>query len=231
MAFFFEYSPSVFAGVPDIMEHIKHGSWRHILNSFYGNPVERIGNTIIVYVHSQWHFKIADFENFGFTIGAGLHFKVTRLYPWNHPKDNLARALWKAHTETSMNDLATSLEDTASLDDSASLDKHEYETDYMDEEGNPVPPPPKLQRTSNEPHWLDSLDTTEYFDSMGRPVPPPPKLLRTTNEPQWMYNLEYESDSLPSLVDIQDLDNSPLAPFSPRGSSSSSTSFPDPLIL
>lgn len=197
MAFFFECVPTNEVGVADMMKELRTGFLHSMLDWNGTDPVERVGNTIIVRLHPTWNFKINDYLTYGFLVAPGQTFKVTRLYPWNHPSHNEARAVWKEDQQL------------------------------------------KLERA------YERIFEQKYFDDKGRPVPPPPKLMRTTNSYEWRrvpvendWGLYDSDDSMPGLESLNSgstpslerLDYSPLAPFSPRASSSSS-SFPEPLSL
>jgi hypothetical protein len=124
---------------------------------FGANPVQVVGNTIIVHLDPSYNRDalIDHYVNTGISIGTNdvMHdivhgiqpLEVTKLYPWNHPADESERK-WP-------------------------------DTGYYDKNGKPFPPPPKLVRTSNRNELED-----EYFDSEGNPFPTPSKLVRATND-------------------------------------------------
>jgi hypothetical protein len=218
MAFFFEYDPTNTFRVADMMNDLRKGYPNHMLNWHMGDPVERVGNTIIVHFHPQWDFRIDHYVNYGIVVAPGLKFKVTRLYPWNHPSDNYARSAWKE-------DQQLKIERQAEL-----KMKEAKEHKYFDDKGRPVPPPPALMRTTNsyEVRLNGPIDTS-YLDIRGVPL---------KNEDDWMDMYDSDSDSMPPLESLnsgstpslESLDYSNLAPFSPR-SISPDPCFPDPFVL
>ena len=214
MAFFFEYAPTNELGVADMMKDLRTGFLCRMLNGEMREPIMRVGNTIIVHFLPEWDAMIDYYVKYGIAIAPGQIFKVTRLYPWNHPSDIHARAAWKEDQQQKM-------EDVAELTGT---------TKYYDDMGRPVPPPPKLVRTTNSYDLKTPIDTRGYFDLWGMP------LSQGTSEWDYMYDSD---DSMPALESVNsggmpsrdDLDYSPLAPFSPRGSTTSPVTLPDPLIL
>lgn len=213
MAFFFEHVPTNAFGVADMMKELRTGFLNSMLDWEEGDPVERFGNIILVRFHPMWNYKINDYVTYGLVVGPGQNFKVTRLYPWNHPADNHARAIWKADQQDK-------------LECAAEFKTEEHK--YFDDKGRPVPPPPALVRTTNSYEW--------------RRVPMDPELLNVrsasikTDDWDHLYDSD---DSMPvleslnsgSAPSLERLDYSPLAPFSPRTASSSPMSYPEPLTL
>jgi len=219
MAFFFEYAPTNELGVADMMQNLRDG-FLHGMLDWSSDPIERVGNTILVRFLPIWDAMIDYYVKHDLAIAPGQIFKVSRLYPWNHPSDIHARAAWTQ-------DQQHKLEHTAEL---TGVTEQKTEQKYFDDKGRPVPPPPKLMRTTNSHEWRRVLiDTSDYLDLRGMPLP------HTQGEWDHLYDSD---DSMPALESLNSgstpslerLDYSPLAPFSPR-TSTTPPSFPDPLIL
>jgi hypothetical protein len=219
MAFFFEYDPTNELSVADMMKVMRGGFLHPMLKTDMCDPIHRVGNTILVHFSPEWNFKIDHYVNYGIVIAQGHKFKVTRLYPWNHPSDTHARAAWKENQQLKLQRAAEIIGKT--------------QIKYYDMMGRTVPPPPKLMRTTNSYELRRPvIDTTGYLDIRGYPLP-------LENEPDNYDHLYDSDDSMPSLVSLNSgsnragiPDDSPLAPFSPRGSSvSSNASLPDLIPL
>lgn len=225
MAFFFEYAPTNAFSVADMMNALRTGYPNYMLDWNMGDPVERVGNTIIVHFLPMWDAMIDYYVKHGIAIAPGQIFKVTRLYPWNHPSDNHARSAWKE-------DQQLKREHQAEL---TGVTETKTEQKYFDDMGRPVPPPPKLMRTSNSYEWRlkSPIDTSDYLDLRGCPLP---------LKDEWSHLYESDSDSMPALESLNsgstpsldELEYSHLAPFSPRASpiaSPTDPSLPAPLDL
>jgi hypothetical protein len=61
----------------------------------------RVRDTIVLSLHPRSEYLIGIYEKEGFRCG-NYRFKITRLYPWNHPADHDARTLWIEHTALKM---------------------------------------------------------------------------------------------------------------------------------
>ncbi len=216
MAFFFEYDPTNTFSVADMMNDLRKGYHHHMLNWNMADPVERVGNTIIVHFLPEWDFRIDHYVKYGIVVAPGLKFKVSRLYPWNHPSDNYARSAWKEDQQLK-------------LERQAELKMKEAKQKYFDDKGRPVPPPPPLMRTTNSYELRLSFPfVVDYLDIRGVPL----------KDHDWLDMYDSDSDSMPPLESLNSgstpsldsLDYSALAPFSPRFISPDPC-FPDPLVL
>jgi hypothetical protein len=71
---------------------------QYILDTTMETPMVEVGDMILVHLHPDFKDMLTVFEKDGFSCGLNHRFKVTRLYPWNHPADADARSAWVMHT-------------------------------------------------------------------------------------------------------------------------------------
>jgi hypothetical protein len=126
-------------------DQVPHAHWKELrerveaytstlVNTNMPNPIVEVGDAILVHLHPDYADMLSVYEKNGFTCGLNYTFKVTRLFPWNHPADQDSRDIWKRHMRTKEQEFAC----------------HYFTHPYYDSTGMTVPPPPKLARVTNE---------------------------------------------------------------------------------
>jgi len=96
MAFFFNRTEAPdHATWIDLLGRVKAYT-QYIRDTNMETPVE-VADMILVHLHPDFKDMLTVFEKDGFSCGINHRFKVTRLYPWNHPADAEARSAWVAH--------------------------------------------------------------------------------------------------------------------------------------
>ncbi len=125
MAFFLNRSDAPAHTQSDLLQRVK-GYTASLVNRNMLTPVVEMGDTIIVHLHPDYEAMLSVYEKDGFSCGINYRFKVTRLFPWNHPADADAREAWVIYTRKKEQDFANQY----------------FESKYL-------PPPPKLSRSTN----------------------------------------------------------------------------------